>query len=158
MAATALKSEALSDQTGEDKTSCALEINRDILPNGTAMTTLDFQDLRLLQVTEKVNGKPTEIIQFEGKITNSNSFNVNRKIYRIFEADNYNLILDLSKLEYVNSSGVAMLFSIFHRVKENSGKIVIGGVHPFLYNIFNLMDLPPQMDIYDTLDEAKKIF
>jgi len=122
------------------------------------MSTLDFQDLTLKQVNESVNGKSLEIVSFSGRITNGNSFHVNRKIYHIFDNNNYNIILDLSELEYINSTGVAILFSIFHRVKENSGKIVIGGLHPFLDNIFNLMDLPPRMEIYETLAEAKNNF
>jgi len=122
---------------------------------GMRMTSLDFQDLTLEKVNENLNGKTTDIVFFKGKITNSNSFNVNRKIYRIFDNSSYNMILDLSQLEYINSSGVAMLFSIFYRIKENGGRFIIGGVHPFLHNVFSLMDLPPRMEIYDTLEDAK---
>lgn len=122
------------------------------------MTSMDFKELIIRYARESVNGKPVEIVSFTGKITNGNSFEVNRKIYRIFDNDNYNIILDLGNLEYINSSGVAILISILQRVKENNGKLLIGGVHPFLHNIFNLMDLPPRLDLFDTLEEAKSTF
>ena len=119
---------------------------------------LDFRDLSLKLQNESINGKPVSIIAFEGRITNGNAFEINRKIYRIFENNTYNIIIDLSKLEYLNSSGVAMLFSIIHRAKENDGRIVIGGMHPFIHNVFCLMDLPPRLELYNTLVDAKKAF
>ena len=124
---------------------------------GTGMK-LEFQDLTIEQSKESANGTAVEVLCFQGRIHNSNSFDVNRKIHHIFSGNNFNLILDLSELEYINSSGVAMLFSIIYRVKENEGKISIGGLHPFLHNVFNLMDLPPRLKIYDTLEEAREAF
>ena len=129
-----------------------------MITENTRMSDLDFQDLKLKQVKENLNGKSSDIIRFEGKVTNGNSFELNRKIYQIFNNNNYNLILDLSNLRYINSSGIAMLFSIMYRARENGGKVVIGGMHPFLHTVFGLMDLPPRLEIYDTLDEAKSVF
>ena len=140
----------------KNKTGCAENAFHGL--NTFGMSSLDFPELTLKQEKETINGRPVEVIRFEGRITNSNSFDINRKIYRIFDNNNYDMILDLSKLEYINSSGVAMLFSIFYRIKEKDGKFAIGGVHPFLYNVFSLMDLPPRLELYDTLDEARKAF
>ena len=122
------------------------------------MPKLEFPELSLERQSEVLNTKPVEIVSFNGKITHTNSFDVNKKIYHIFDNNIYNIIMDLSKLEYINSTGVAMLIAIFYKVKENDGKIVIGGVHPFLENVFKLMDLPGRVTIYDTLEEAKKEF
>lgn len=138
------------------KTSCAPEVRYSIVPK--AMDGLEFKELKLEFSQETLNGRPVDILSFVGKITNSNSFELNRKIHGLFENRNYNIIMDLSKLEYINSSGIAIIFSLFQRVKQSEGKMVIGGVHPFLDNVFSLMDLPPRMEIYDTQEEARQVF
>ena len=138
------------------KTSCASEVYYSIVPK--VMDGLEFKELKVEFNQETVGGRPVDVVSFVGKISNSNSFELNRKIHGLLENRNYNLILDLSRLEYINSSGVAIIFSLFQRVKQNQGKLAIGGMHPFLHNVFSLMDLPPRLDIYDTLDEARQSF
>lgn len=128
------------------------------LTGGKIMDQMQFQDLLLDKESVVLRGIGAEVVTFVGRITNSNSYEVNRKIYHIFDGNNYNIILDLSRLEYTTSTGIAMLISIIFRVKENSGRILVGGLHPFMRNVFSLMDLPPQTEIYDTLEEAKENF
>lgn len=138
------------------KTGCAWGVTYSIVPKN--MEGLEFKELKLEFTQETVGDRQVDILAFIGKISNSNSFELNRKIHGVFENRNYNIILDLSRLEYINSSGVAIIFSLFQRVKQNQGKLTIGGMHPFLHNVFSLMDLPPRLDIYDTLDEARQSF
>lgn len=116
---------------------------------------LDFPSLKLKLERDTFNGRALEVVRFEGKITNSNSFEVNRKIHGLFTGEAESVILDLSQLEYINSTGVAILFSLFFRLKENGGRLLIGGTHPFLRRVFSLMDLPSGMLVLDSVEEAK---
>lgn len=129
-----------------------------IMQYGALMDELDFSELSLHASAESINGKAVEVVSFKGKITNGNSYELNRKIHTIFAAGNFNIILDLSQLEYINSMGVAILFSIFHRVKENDGKIMLAGFHPFIRNVFSLMELPPGLETCETLEDARSAF
>jgi len=140
------------------KTDCPGYGRVGILAYGALMDNLEFSELQVHISTETINGKSVEMVKFAGKVTNSNSYDLNRKIYKIFESNNYNVILDLTDLEYINSTGVAILFSIFYRVKEHDGKIVIGGVHPFLQRVFGLMELPAGLETFEALDDAKAAF
>ena len=123
-----------------------------------ATLEIDFSDLKLEQVKTVIKGKPVVIIHFRGKINNENYHALNRKIYGFANGQDYNLILDLSRLEYINSSGVAILFHLFSRVHKNNGRVLIGGVHRFLRRVFSLMDLPPEVRIYEDLKEAESAF
>lgn len=119
---------------------------------------LEFPNLKLQKETENIGGKTVNIIHFIGKITNENSHTVNQKIHRIIEGQVYNVVLDLSKLEYINSSGVAILFHILSWVREKQGIMLVGGVHRFLRRVFGLMDLPSEISLYDDLEDAKNSF
>jgi anti-sigma B factor antagonist len=121
------------------------------------VTELEFPDLRLEFEQGQSAGKPVEVCRFIGRITNSNSFELNRKIHGLFDGESRHVILDLSRLEYINSTGVAIIFSIFFRLREKGGQLLIGGTHPFLKRVFSLMDLPQGMVMLDTVEEAKSV-
>ncbi|MBX7058375.1 MAG: STAS domain-containing protein [Leptospirales bacterium] len=121
------------------------------------VSDLEFADLSLRIDGERLEGKPLEIWRFRGKISNNNSFELNRKMHSLLGGDCVHVIMDLSELEYMNSTGVAILFSVFFRLKEMGGKMVIGGTHPFLRRVFGLMDLPPGMVMLDSVEAAKRV-
>lgn len=118
----------------------------------------EFRDLQIKVRFESIGGKPVQVLKFLGKITNSNSYELNRKIHRLFENEILHVILDLSDLQYMNSTGMAILFSIAFRANGNEGRVVIGGVHSFLRNVFSLMELPESLTVFDSLEDAKSAF
>jgi len=116
---------------------------------------MDVIDLHDLKIVNKESSKSNvKLFAFEGKITNSNSYELNRRFMEVFEDGVYNLVIDLSKLDYVNSTGVAIIFTIFYRAAENGGRVSIGGLHPFLQKVFSLMELPKGFSVYDNAQAA----
>lgn len=121
----------------------------------TALEPWTFPDLDLeFEEGTADSGAAYVLIRFIGKISNSNSFEMNRRSRQLAEYGN-TMILDLSQLEYINSTGVAILFSIFYRLQNDGQKLLIGGLHPFLRRVFSLMDLPEDLLVLDSLEEAK---
>jgi anti-anti-sigma factor len=120
------------------------------------MSRLEFNSFALELTTVEVGSQKVMIVAFEGQISNNNAFEISRKINGIFDLENYNIILNLSKLEYINSVGVAMLLTIMKTVDQHSGKIVIGGLNHFLENVIKLMELPKKVLIFHSIDDAKK--
>lgn len=121
------------------------------------LNELDFPELSLRIDTEHVEGRPVEIWRFRGRVSNSNSFELNRRIHSLLGGDCLHVIMDLSELEFLNSTGVAILFSVFYRLKEMGGRMVVGGTHPFLRRVFSLMDLPAGMVLLDSVEEARRV-
>lgn len=120
------------------------------------MNDIELKDL-VIHIDPAGAGR-VKLVSFEGKITNSNSYELNRRFQQIFEDENYDLIIDLSKLDYVNSMGVAIIFTLFYRSRDRGGRACIGGVHPFLAKVFSLMELPEGLKVFPGKDEALKSF
>lgn len=120
------------------------------------MSRLEFNSFALELTTVEVGSQKVMVVSFEGQISNNNAFEISRKINGIFDLENYNIILNLTKLEYINSVGVAMLLTIIKTVDQHSGKIVIGGLNHFLENVIKLMELPKKVLIFHSIDDAKK--
>lgn len=119
------------------------------------MSNIEFESFSLKSEQIEIKGLPVQVISFTGKILNGNAYQISRNIPTIFENENYNIILDLSQLDYINSVGVAMLLTIIKSVDQHSGKMVIGGLNRFLENVIRLMELPKKVQIFHTLEEAK---
>jgi len=118
------------------------------------MDSLEFSSL-ILNIEKLVVTEDTVlIISLHGQITNTNAYEINARISDIFKDDIYNIILDLTQLQYINSIGVATLLSMIRTVEKNKGKMSIGGLNHFLENVIKLMDLPKHIKIYTTREMA----
>lgn len=118
------------------------------------MNFLNFTALTLGTEVIQSGSDSVLVVQFKGQITNTNAYDINKNISLIFREEIYNLILDLSELEYINSIGVATLIGIIKTVESKSGRIMIGGLNHFLENVIRLMDLPKKVEIYSSRKEA----
>jgi anti-anti-sigma factor len=119
------------------------------------MSRIEFNSFSLDLNTIEINSQKVGLVAFEGEISNNNAFEISRNINSIFDSENYNIILNLSKLEYINSVGVAMLLTIIKTVNQHNGKVVVGGLNHFLENVIKLMELPKKVAIFNTIEEAK---
>jgi anti-anti-sigma factor len=118
------------------------------------MNVLKFDSLTLGTNLIEIKKEKVLIVSFQGQITNTNAYDINRNISVVFREEVYKIILDLSELEYINSIGVATLLTIIKTVEANEGKITIGGLNHFLENVIRLMDLPKKIAIYSRRQEA----
>lgn len=118
------------------------------------MAKFTFPSLVIETESIQIKGEGIQLISFVGQITNTNAYEINRSISSVFEDGIYQIILDLSKLEYINSIGVATLIGIIKTVETQNGKIRIGGLNHFLENVIQLMDLPKKVHIHHSKQEA----
>jgi len=114
--------------------------------------------LQLRTETEKVGGKSVNFLVFSGKITSDNIFDLNSKVKAIFENGIYDCILDISQLEYINSTGIALLLTIARTVEQNRGKMLLTKPTQFVQELFDMTDLSGRFVIMPSLDAAREQF
>lgn len=114
--------------------------------------------LQLRAEIEKVGEKSVTVLYFSGKITSDNIFDLNTRVKSIFESGIYNCILYLSELEYINSTGIALLLTIARTVDQNRGKLVITRPSPFVKELFEMTDLNARFTIAEDIESAKTFF
>ena len=64
------------------------------------------------------------------------------------------LVLDLSKVNVMNSSGLGVLLQVRDKLKNRSGELVISGLNPIMQEIFSRMKLDSFFEIYRDQDKA----
>ena len=71
---------------------------------------------------------------------------------------NWNVVLDLEKLSYVNSSGIAFFVKVLTRARMNQGDVVLLNVNEQLAKIFELTKINQVFHMMNTLNEVKAYF
>jgi anti-anti-sigma factor len=71
---------------------------------------------------------------------------------------NWNVVLDLAKLSYVNSSGIAFFVKVLTRARLNQGDVVVLNVNEQLTKIFELTKINQVFHMANTEMEVKAYF
>jgi len=64
------------------------------------------------------------------------------------------VIIDLTKVTYLDSSGLAVLIEGMQKVQEYGGKFALAGVQESVQHIFEIARLDQVFQIFPTVDEA----
>jgi anti-anti-sigma factor len=91
------------------------------------------------------------------------SFNVNKidamitdeirdRINKVFDTSNSKVIIDLSGVEYIDSSGFGCFLSVMRTAKNNYGKLKFTNPEPAIMELFRTLHLHTVFQIYDDLE------
>ena len=95
------------------------------------------------------------IIRLEGDYnTKEDNSNLLTSIRNLAKKNNKNIIIDLTKVIYLDSESIGVLLSGNAILKKKDGKLVLFGASDYLDNIFNITRLNLAFDICKTEEEA----
>ena len=95
------------------------------------------------------------VIGLEGDIDLSCSPDARKSILGVLQ-DNKNLLVDLGKVSYIDSSGVASLVEGYQTAKKQSLKFGLVGVSDAAMSVLKLARLDKVFPIFDSLDDYEK--
>jgi len=80
------------------------------------------------------------------------------EIKTLISSGHVDILLDMSKVNWVNSTGLGILVSAYHTLKKNGGRLKICQVSDRIDNILNVTQLKLVFETFDTCDEAMASF
>jgi len=81
-----------------------------------------------------------------------------KEVADFIEQGNRSLIINLEKVNFMNSSGLGAIVSARISYKRNGGDVKLVGLTKNVQNLFIVTKLSEIFDIYDSIDEAIKNF
>ncbi len=81
-----------------------------------------------------------------------------QKLKSLLDASKKNILIDMSDVTYVNSSGIGMLISGMTTVVQAGGKFKICNIEKNIKNVFVITNLVKVFDTFNTVDEALATF
>lgn len=107
---------------------------------------------------EKLGAENVKVIYLSGRITMANTMEISNKIKKYFDDENYNVIIDLVNVQYLDSKGIAMLLTLEKNVKENKGVLLLTKAKSFVQELFNLTNLDSYFTFVEDLDVGRNYF
>lgn len=81
-----------------------------------------------------------------------------KTISELFDQNNYRVIVDLSKLDYISSAGAGVFIGAIGTAQENDGNIIIVKPSPNVKEVFDLLGLSQIFTFAESRESALKEF
>ena len=111
----------------------------------------------MLDVKTKSEDSVT-IIEVDGEVDLYSSPDLRKALLEMTKDHNKAILVDLAKVKYMDSSGVATLVEALQQVGKYDGKLKLVNLREAVKNVFELSRLDKVFDIYESIEDAKKDF
>ncbi len=95
------------------------------------------------------------MLTLQGEIDLSQSPTVRASLLEMAQAKPQRLIVDLTAVSYMDSSGVATLVEALQQQRKNKGQMILCGLQPKVRSIFEIARLDLVFTIVDNAEAAK---
>lgn len=98
----------------------------------------------------------TYVVDLNGEIDVYTSPKVKDAVGDLIDKGHYNLVINLEKVRYIDSTGLGVLIGGLKRVREHGGTVNLVCTNPQIKKIFDITGLVKIFGIYDDEDAAMK--
>ena len=110
-----------------------------------------------MDITTRTKGEIV-ILDITGEIDLYNAPEIKDIINQLIEEQKYNVIINLEKVSYIDSSGIGALISSLSNLKKYQGGLKIINVYASVRKVFELTKLTSFFEIHDSEDVAVESF
>lgn len=103
---------------------------------------------------ELITGYPYTILHIKTELTLKNSGFFQGKMAEMLSTESSFHILDLSNVQYLNGSSLAIISKAALKARESDQELLISGVQPPISEIFDIIGFNAFMRFFATRDEA----
>jgi anti-sigma B factor antagonist len=101
--------------------------------------------------------KDLPIIDLEGEVDVYTAPQLKQQIINILESGAKELVVDLTKVDYLDSTALGVLIGGLKRMREVDGNMVLICPSPRIRRVFEITGLDKIFDIYNTEDDAREV-
>ncbi len=106
----------------------------------------------MVQISER---EGIDILSLSGKIMGGpEAGEINEEINNLIDRNKKNIIIDLSKVDWMNSSGLGILIGAVTTLKNNSGRLALVNVSGRIRNLLRITKLADVFEVYENADSA----
>jgi len=98
------------------------------------------------------------ILSLTGSLDTNTSKEAEDQINKLLEEGSIKLLIDLTDLDYISSSGLRILLSTSKKLKPLKGEMRICGLNETVNEVFEISGFTMIFKIFKTIEEAKTSF
>ncbi|MEW5820343.1 MAG: STAS domain-containing protein [Cyanobacteriota bacterium] len=82
--------------------------------------------------------------------------NIKSQAEKLFEVNQFRILMNMSSVDYLSSTGLGLLVYINNKCTENGGKFGVFGLQEYTLDMLKLTKLDSVINIFDTKDIAEQ--
>jgi len=94
------------------------------------------------------------ILSLNGRLDLASGATLKEHLKRLAEKETTQIHLNLSEVEFINSSGLGALVSIMKEIRLVKGRLTLSNLASYVQEIFEITQLSHIFEIYSTEEEA----
>ena len=94
------------------------------------------------------------VLSLKGRLDLASGSALKERIKEIFEQEKNSVHLNLTEVEFINSSGLGALVSIMKEVRLRKGRLTLSNLANYVQEIFEITQLSHIFEIFATQEEA----
>ena len=98
------------------------------------------------------------VLEVQGEVELHNAPKLRAQLHRLCGSPNPHVIVDLSLVSFIDSTGIGVLVGALKRAREASGDLIIVGAKDRVHRIFEITGLLGALPLAKTVEEAEKYF
>lgn len=99
------------------------------------------------------------VIEFKGNVMGGpDALNLNEKLHELIDQGKKNAVVDLSRVKFMNSSGLGMMIGALTTMRNAGGDLRIANATDKIESLLMITKLITVFDHYRSLDEAVESF
>ncbi len=98
------------------------------------------------------------VVEIKGRLDSKTTADLEQKVLGILDSDMQGLLVDMSDLDYINSSGLRVLVMAYQRLKKSGGKLAISGTKDYIMEVFEIAGYHRLFNLFPNEDEALAFF
>lgn len=96
----------------------------------------------------------TSVLAIRGRLDALRVGSIREPVVALPGQGHLRMVLDLAGLEWIDSSGVGLLVTLFKQIKAKGGSVVVACLQRQPKEIFRLLRLESAFRVFDSVDEA----
>lgn len=96
------------------------------------------------------------LIELVNELDFANAKEFSNQVIPLLEKGRLFFVIDLTKLEYINSTGIGCIADFFAKVKQKGGYLKFFGLTDRIKEVFELVGLTKILPMFNSLEEALK--
>lgn len=108
--------------------------------------------MELTLSTRDVHG--TGVIEVGGEVDVYTAPQLDAELMRLIDGDVFNIVVDLSQVDFLDSTGLGVLVKALQRTRENGGSLAVVARADRITKVFRITGLDSAMSLHSTVDDA----
>ncbi|MCZ4409235.1 STAS domain-containing protein [Cryomorphaceae bacterium 1068] len=95
------------------------------------------------------------LLEMQGKLVDkAEAIDIGAEVEEQMASDHNHFIIDLSELEYMNSTGLNIILNLMNKCRNNGGEAVVAGSTVRIKSLFSVTKLDTVFTLKDSREEA----